>query len=228
MNQEEEQFEYEDEIDLMDYMKVIIKRKRLIFGVFLAMVIIAAIFSFTSPKVYKIDTTLEIGKIGGQIVEEPSQVMEKIDDGIYGWFPGMKVSNPANTNLIKIEAISKDPQETKEILANINESILADHNAKINSQKNLLEKEIETLQEKIDFLISKDQETAILQLEINNLQRQKEALQSTKVIREPTISEKPIRPKLLLNVVVAAILGIFIGIFWAFFKEWWEKNKERS
>lgn len=236
MKKAKKQSEYEEEINLMDYVKVILKRKRLILAIFLIIVIVVGIFSWVSPKFYKIDTTLEIGKIKEregreepfQVIEAPDQVVEKINDGVYGWIQGMKVSNPDDTNLIKIEATSKDPKETKEILAKINESILAHHNAKINSQKNLLEKEIERLQEKIDFLISKGQETAILQLEINNLQREKEALQPTKIIREPTISEKPVKPRLLLNTVIASVLGILIGVFWAFFKEWWEENKGRA
>ncbi|MBZ9578631.1 hypothetical protein KJA14_02160 [Patescibacteria group bacterium] len=235
MNQEEKiQTEYE-EIDLMDYVKVILKRKWLILAVFLAAVIVAGVFSWFSPKFYKIDTSLEIGRIIGQVteapfevVEPPEQLVEKINNGIYGWFPGIKISNPTDTNLIKIEAISKEPQKTKKILENINELILAEHNNKINSQKNLLEKEIEELQEKIDFFISKGQETAILQLEINNLQRKKEALQPTQVIREPTISENPVRPKPLLNIIIAAVLGVFIGIFWAFSRSGGRKAKYKT
>ena len=233
MDQEEKQFEYEDEIDLMDYVKVILKRKRLILAIFFIIVIVVGVFSWVSPKVYKIDTTLEIGKIKEgkgteepfQVIEAPDQVVEKINDGVYGWSQGMKVNNPANTNLIKIETISKDPQRTKKILDEINELILTEHNNKVDAQKNLLEREIERLQEKIDFLISKGQETAILQLEINNLQRQKEAFQPTKIVKAPAISEKPVKPKPILNMIIATTLGIFIGISWAFFKEWWEKNK---
>lgn len=223
---EEKKYQPEyDEINLMDYVKVLIKRKWLILILGLVAVIAVSVFSFYTPKTYKISTFLEVGTIGGEITEEPGQVVEKINNGIYGWFPGIKVSNPTNTNLITIETISKEPQKTKKILENINELILTEHNNKINFQKNLLEKEIERLQEKIDFLVSKGQEIAILQLEINNLQRQKEALQPTKVIKESTISGKPIKPKPLLNIVIAGVLGIFIGIFLAFGKEWWEKNR---
>jgi len=227
MNREEKiQTEYE-EIDLMDYVKVMLKRKWLILAIFLAVTIAAGVFSFLAPKVYKIDTSLEIGWIGW-VIESPEQVVEKINNGIYGKFPGIKANNPAYTNLIEIETISKDPQKTKKILEDINESILAEHNNRLNFQKNLLEEKIKRLQEKIDFLIQipKEQETAALQLEINNLQGQIENLWPTEVIKEPTISEKPVKPKPLLNIIIAAVLGIFIGVFLAFGKEWWEKSKK--
>lgn len=221
------QKEYE-EIDLINYLKVILKRKWLILTVFLVVVIGIGIVSFLTPKVYKIDTSLEIGTIGGQPLEHPLQVAEKINSDVYGRVVGIKATNPPYTNLVNIETTSKEPQKIKEILGEIERSILTEHNNKIDYQKSLLEKEIEKLQEKMNFLISQNQkETVFLQLEIKNLQWQKETIQPTKIIKEPTVSEKPVRPKTFLNIVIAAVLGIFIGVVSAFFKEWWDKNKAR-
>ena len=59
---EEQKIQIEDEINLMDYVKIILKRKWLIFSIFLLAVIVAGIFSFISPKIYEIDTIFEIGK----------------------------------------------------------------------------------------------------------------------------------------------------------------------
>jgi len=219
--------QYEEEIDLMDYLKVIIKRKRLILTVFLVVIIVAGIFSFLSPKVYEVGTTLEIGRIRGQIIEPIPQIIEKIESGIYGRIPEMKVSSPKDTNFIKIELTSSEPQRTKKELANLTELILNEHNEKIDFQKDLLEKEIKRLEGNINFLLLRGQETAILQLEINNLERQRELFQPTKLVIEPTISEKTVSPNLVLNMVVAVILGLFIGIFLVFFQEWWEKNKTK-
>jgi len=228
VNQEQEknsQF-YEEEIDLMDYMKVLLKRKRLVLGVFLIAVVIAGIYSWLAPKVYKIEASFEVGWIGW-LIEAPVQVVEKIKNGVYGGFPKVKAENPVDTNLIEIEIDSKDPQKGKEILENIIESIQAEHNDyRLNIRKESLERKITRLQEKIDFLLktSKEQEVAPLLLEKNNLQEELAGgLFPTKVIKEPTISEKPIRPKPLLNIVIAVILGLFIGVFLAFGKEWWEK-----
>lgn len=229
MNQEKDIQFSDDEIDLMDYIKVLLKRKRLILAVLLVAVVAVGVLSILMPKVYKIDTILEIGWMRGYQVEPPLQVVGKIKDGIYGGYPGMKVDNPPYTSLVNIETTSKDPQKSKKILEDINETILVEHNSRINFQKKILERKIERLREKIDFLIQipTEQEIAVLQLEINNLQEQIEGFWPTRVIKEPTISEKPVRPNPLLNIVIAAILGIFIGVFLAFFKEWWEKNRKK-
>ena len=73
---ENQQFE---EIDLMDYLLVLIRRKWTIITLFLIAVIIAAIFSFLAEKVYEINTVLEIGK-----VEEPGNIISKVKGDVYG------------------------------------------------------------------------------------------------------------------------------------------------
>lgn len=263
-----------DEIDLMDYLKVMIKRKWLILIIFILSAIAAGIFSYLSPKIYKIDTSLEVGKVAEKIVEAPSQVVEKIKGDVYGGlireklkiseeeYPKIKAENPKDTNLIKIEIESAKPDLAKDILGKINNSILAEHQEKIKIKKELLEKDIERIKIKVaseeeekknleakvealekvlpyqetpgsqfalfdtkEKLENKKQEIENLYLKINSLEGSLEDIRPTKIIKSPTVSEEPIKPKPLLNIVIAAVLGLFVGIFLAFFKEWWEKAK---
>ncbi len=44
---------YDDEINLYDYWKVIVKRKRLIIGLFLVAVLASAVISLSMPKIYR-------------------------------------------------------------------------------------------------------------------------------------------------------------------------------
>jgi len=281
MDQEEKiQPEYE-EIDLMDYVKVLLKRKWTIFGIFLGAAIVAGVFSFLSPKIYKIDTSLEVGRIGEptvtmseQLIESPAQLAEKIKGDVYGIFvreklgipeekyPKIKTENPKETRLISLAIESTEPQKAKNILEEINNLILAEHQEKIKAKKELLEKDIERLKNKTtsleeekknleakvsalqkvlpyeetpgtqfalfdtkEKLEKKKQEIENLYLEINNLQRSLEDIQPTKIVKSPTVSEGPVKPRPLLNIVIAAVLGLFIGVFLSFFQEWWEKNK---
>jgi len=304
MNQEEKiQQEYE-EIDLMDYVKVILKRKGLILAVFLAAVIAAGVFSIMSPKVYKIDIAVEIGDIGGEIIESPTNLEEKIDSDIYGIlvrerlgiselaYPGIKTENPKNTRLILLAIESANTQQAKDILGEINSLISIEHQEQIKVKKELLEKgikllennigvsekDIERVKAKIGFLEEekknleakvnalqkilpynqdpgsqfalfdtkekleqKKQEIENRYLEINSLEEKINSLrnqinslqgqigdiQPTQVVKSPSVSEKPVKPRPVLNIVIAGVLGIFIGIFLAFFQEWWEKNKTK-
>jgi len=245
-----------EEIDLMDGIRVILKRKWLILGLFLVGVVGAGIITRFLPTKYQGETSLEIGQISKligtvsekKLIESPPQLVEKIKSGFYGNFPGIEAVNPQNTNIVKIEVTTKDPENAKKILENINNSILAEHNNKINSQKEILEKNLEKNQRNIDFLIEKiqkdissliyrDQQIASLQAEIYSLQRelqlendklqsQLQDFQPTQIIQEPSIPLGK-KPNLILNLVFGGILGIFLGVIFVFGKEWWEKNRVR-
>jgi uncharacterized protein involved in exopolysaccharide biosynthesis len=276
MNQEEKiQTEYE-EIDLMDYVKVIFHRKWFILIIFLGAVIIAGILSWYLPKVYKIDTSLEIGNVGGELIEKPGQLVEKIKGDIYGIpireklnipekeYPNIKAENPKDTNLITLEIESSKTQQAKTILEEIDNLILKDHQRGIESKKTLIGKDIERLGNKISSLEEekknleakvdtlqkvlpyrqdpgtqfallstkeqlevKKQEIENLYLQINSNQRLLEDIQPTQIAKIPTIFEELVKPKPVLNIAIAGVLGAFLGVFLAFFQEWWEKNKGR-
>lgn len=156
--------ELEGEIDLMDYVKVILKRKVFILAVFLIAVVVAGIFSFLSPKVYKINTVLEIGEVGGSAVETPAQLIGRIEGDVYGLlirtklniseaeYPTIKTDNPTGTSVIKMEIESKNIEQTLGILNEKSRLIMAEHQKKIESEKELLEKKIELAEEDIKIL----------------------------------------------------------------------------
>ena len=303
MDQEEREY---NEIDLMDYIKVILKRKWLIFAIFLASVIIVGVVNFFLPKVYEINTSLEIGRImiGTEetSLDNKEQVVEKIKGDIYGIptrkelaisekdYPQIKVDNPENTNLVAIRIESDKVDLAKSILEEINKLILEEHQEMIVVKQGFFEKEIKLLEnnteisrqdiERLEIKIAslkKEQnnlgdkvnalqgvliyentpgtqfalfnakerlETKIQEIEdryleinsleaamnslknqINSLEEQIKNIKLTQVLKAPTVSEEPISPKPLLNIVLAGILGIFMGTFFAFFKEWWERSK---
>ena len=58
--QNKEHSAYEDEINLYDYWKVVIKRKKLIIGLFLISVVLTAIISLLMPKIYRGEATFRI------------------------------------------------------------------------------------------------------------------------------------------------------------------------
>ena len=293
--------QYEDEIDLMDYVRVILKRKVFILALFLIAIIAAGIFSFLSPKTYKIDTILEIGKVGENIVESPEQLIGRIEGDVYGVliraklnipeaeYPIIKTENPKDTSIIKIKIESKDINLSRKVLDEKNELIIADHQEKIELEKEILNKKIETTEENIKILEKdierveikitsleqeqKNLEAKIdalegvliyqqdpgtqfalfdakekleakkqeienryldinalknqindLELQIDSLKKQMKNVQPTSIIKTPTVSEEPIRPRPFLNMAIAGILGLFVGVFGAFSREWWQNS----
>lgn len=297
-----------DEIDLMDYVKVILKRKYLIFGIFFLSILCAGIFSFSMPKIYEIDTILEVGGIKDiktqevQLIESPIQLVEKINSDVYGIeirnkleiseaeYAKIKTENPKNTNLIQSTIKSFDIEKSKNILQEMNLLILAEHQEIIDNKKELLgesikllEKNIETYQQNIQRVQNKisflKQEQIVLENKVSALQKvliyeqtpgtqfalfdnqerlqqkkqeienryleissldvkihsfensvnstlnQIKDIKETKIIKNISVSENPVSPRILLNIIIAGILGMFIAIFLAFLKEWWKREK---
>ena len=191
MAQEEKQ-QFEEEINLMDYVKVMLQRKRLILGCFLAAAIAAGVLSFLLPKVYKIDTALEIGVVE-KVVEDPIQLVGKIEGDVYGikirealqipeaeW-PEVKVENPKGTNLVTGAIESSEPEKAKQILEEGNRLILADHQKFVEIEKKLIEQGIKTTEEKIEIVKSNIEKVKNKkQSSENDIQRIKNKIESLK------------------------------------------------
>jgi uncharacterized protein involved in exopolysaccharide biosynthesis len=63
--------------------------------------------------------------------------------------------------------------------------------------------------------------------EIENLIIKKSNIQNIQIIQNPYSSKYPVKPKKMLNVILAAFVGIFAMFFLAFFLEYISRNKER-
>ncbi len=101
-------------------------------------------------------------------------------------------------------------------LINSLERAIEDYNIQIND----LESSKQDFNIKIGSLMADKDD---LGLEINKLNKSLQEIEPTKVIKEPTVSKAPIKPRPLLNTAIAGVLGLFIGVFLAFAREWWGK-----
>lgn len=205
----------EHEAGLIDYVKVISKRKWLILSTFLIVIALVIAVNLFVPKVYIAKTSIEIGYQQRSIIvfnqdfspprdflEPPSQVTEKITSGSYNAavmkelnlqrieeLPAIEAINPSNTYLVNITAKYISPDQAKKTLEVINSEILKEHQERAKVYKNY------------DFLVQ------------------------TRVVISPTVTQK--KPKLTLDVIIAGFLGLFLGILGAFISKWWDQNKSR-
>ena len=189
---------------LKDYIRLILKRKWLIFGAFLLGVIIAGgltfYFTLNEIKTYEANIWLEIGKIDKNIlIESPEQLIEKIQEGIYGEFSyNVIVLNPTKTNLIQIKIEAIKPEEAQSVLEEISGKILAEHKERINVKKDFLR----------DGIIGPLDSFSNIQF--------------TKIVKTPVISEKQTNKRPILNIIIGGLSGLFLGIFLVFLIEWWQ------
>ncbi len=72
--------------------------------------------------------------------------------------------------------------------------------------------------------IEMDKDVIIFKQTLRNVENEIELQKGFEIVVEPVISDKPVRPKKALNVAIAGISFLFIGILLAFLKEWAEKH----
>ncbi len=230
----------DDEINLIDYIKVVIKRKWLILGITLTAVLIAGIASMVSPKNYEVSTTLQIGNTT-DILESTAQVAEKIKSNAYKNLleeklnienlPEIKTETPQNTNFVSIIIETDNPEQAKQILDEINSLILLEHQEIFNKRESQIKENIKEIQDELTLLETKKEYSegiAELRIKLSDLKATLNVFQPTKVIKAPIVPKNPNSSgsNLILNIVIAIVLGLFIGVLAAFIKEWWKNAKK--
>lgn len=183
-----EHYNKEAEIELIDIIGVLVKRKNIIIFGTIIITLISVGISFVLPKTYKINAIIEPGKRpitdqNGQIIEEKYiesslSIRETIIGGAYNEFilrrlniiedemPKIIVTVPQKTELIDISIKSTKPQLAlnimMELLSRISEDLqkkIAFEKNKVNSEINIAEIENQIAEDQIKLLEKQIYET---------------------------------------------------------------------
>ncbi len=167
---------YENEVELMDYLNIIWKRKWLIIIPTFLLVVGVGVYSFFLPRIWEVDAIVQPSKFlvqteGGQYEEvvaiDPKQIAGQINQESYNrliaaelnldirQFPKLKAENLRDTKLVRITARVEDVAKAKSILYSL-----------FNHLKTELDKKIDVETKTIDTQIAA-KENAIKQNEIN-------------------------------------------------------------
>jgi capsular polysaccharide biosynthesis protein len=216
MRQKASPIKSSQDINLIDYIKVVIEKGRVILGTFLIVVALAAMLTYLLSGGYHAETIIEIGYSQSKInilgaesspIREPlegqTQLVEKINAGVYNSriikelnlknnesLPTIRAIFPKDTYLVKITASSDDSELAQKTLEIIDKLIIDDH------------KQIE---EELKGVV--------------------DSIRPTEIVKNPSVVQN--RPNLTLNIALAAILGLFLGVLIAFCLHWWEINKNK-
>ena len=267
----QEQNYQNDEINLMDYIRVIIKRKKIVVSIFIICVAAAMIVSFRMsrmPKVYQIDSTVRTGSIGGSLFTV-NEVIEKLknrnllqstiseinrDITVEGLKNTIKIESIKGTNLFKLQMEFTEPDLAINILNKIESEFVSDGNIVYEKNITLVKERIQSLymrkenvSEQIKVLNQKISNNKIgpdypfiqdtltnYETIYSNLSEAEYSLRkgllsakNFKIIELPAKSTNPInKPKIRQMIIISAVVGLMLGIFIAFFVEFWQKSKE--
>jgi capsular polysaccharide biosynthesis protein len=270
----------EQEVELIDYLSVIWKRKVLIVCGTLLAASGALLVSPSIPKTYEVSRTLKIGELPremlfqGKMIESREAVMDHLRDhtvltkGIEEL--QLRMGPEELANLVSIDAKTNphvryrvqaaSPQLAWRIADWLAEHIITLHKRSFDKGMQIAEEyeaellaKIRSLEKEIrskNWLLERRMkgpevdapQTMVLQANIAeregtlstlraNLQSARLSLlgyANTTTIAADAPPEQPIKPKIVLNVALAGMLGLMISIFLAFLLEYVERAKSKE
>ncbi len=245
--------EYE-EIDLRDVFNVLIRKKKIIIFCAAAGLAAALAANAVSPRVYRAQTKIEVGSFGESagkfeesvgktiLLADIAQLKDKIEQGAYGANDEssctLKAAAASGSNIIAVTAECADSSAAKDVLSEIAQAVIAEHEKMIAARRQIIEDQIKnyeanakeiknSFQYSADRSCSTERYLAVSTLENQIIELEFALSQSdnTAVISAPAASESPIKPNRGLNISLGLILGLFAGIFAALAKNWWSNTK---
>jgi len=269
---------HEEEVDLRDYINILVKRRLFILTVFLLSIIAAVAVSLSLPKVYEANAMVQNGLLAGQPVISNydalgiirsagflSSVLEKYDlkISLKDFLSMITAEGIANTNLVVIYVRAHTSSEAKKYCECIAKEYIAygqtlyEQRGKVfKARLDDLSAELTDVEDKIRRLEKVSGEVASSKVaagpeesykvifsynaiatflnQINYICEKKydvelifAAAKQFEIVSYPIASEAPVKPKKKKIVIFAAMLGAMMGLFAAFFTEYWKTNLKR-
>ena len=251
MDTKQVQYIEEDEIDLRELFKTIIKNKILI-AVITSIITLTAIgYAYMAPKIYEAKAVVEIGSVkynnnsnnsNNSALENSNNIVKRLQIEYMENTAKNQDSVVTSVSLIKgteglIEIVVHSilNEKAKKYIHEIIFKIQKEHQEIINNYKTLIVQNIENLKQqkkelendKVGFDESKKiQYELSSQINDLNLVISPLNIKETKLLGKVILNDFAIKPKKKLIVAVAFITGLILSIFLVFFMEFISKNKE--
>lgn len=249
------QKEYE-EINLIDYIITIKKQFRGIVKITIAFIILALIITLGIPSQNQYDGELSllVGTIQGKPIQAPeemsalvffynSNVSAKKSESprLFTLTSKGSSSQEVKNNLEKTGAllIAQHEEIFKKKIKTVddqiqtlgknikeNDELVLRFGAMVNRLSPYDQAQALSLQAYLSSYVSSLSMRKMLQNDIQKIEQEKFDYEETKIPAPPIITQSGRIKNIPLNGFLGALLGILLGIFWAFTKEWWETNKK--
>jgi len=265
---EQQNREYDDEINLYDFWKVIVKRKMLIIGLFIVIVGLTAIGSFLMPDIYRGEAGLSIiySDVYSDVIKakELTDLIGRVDSEkqlrmVPKSYPNVTnikfnaIKDSKNIIEVSIDAKKIDdiPRALSEVLVYLNNMDII--KSTVSREKGILIKQSAELSDLIksspDLLatynklfsagklatmgfnpVEVSKRVSDIKVELLRVEQLLSRLNNggIEIAAQPYVSNRPVSPKILLNVVAAGISSLLLGIFLAFFIEYIGNIKNKN
>lgn len=241
------------EISLVDLYMILVRRRKIIIVTMVLVLLTAIVYLLLVTPVYEGKAVIQVGQVGqvGQIEDLGKlKVRLKIE------YPSIERID-SQSNFVTITSYAHTKADIKQRLKKITEQLIKKHNIIYNTKMAGQQQKLEFLRKRIDDMHSEIEEfsklintlirtepsqATILVLEKNKLKQNLPGLEEkamnlnqskmrstrTKIFREPTVIDKPLKPKAKLIIALSIVLGLMAGIFFAFVIEFITKTRQKT
>lgn len=214
-----------EEIDIMKYARIFTKRKTWIINSTLIACLGAIIFTIISPPVYTIQGSIEVGMMDQKtFIENPQELVARVEIEN----ERINATNPKDTPFVIMEMESSNPEEAVQRMLEVQTSILGRHSEVIEERRVLLQENRNHEESLLEFFKAEMQASSrgqdafreyfissqlrIAQSQIDSLTEELENIQETTIMQQPNWNQPSFFREVLLNVVVAGVLGFLVAI----------------
>ena len=200
---------YDDEIDLRELILVLWNYRKLILGIFLASVLIGTVISFAMTPVYQVQAKISLGNYilnpenskPLMTPETAREILLSSDFQEEAWGSGinagvLNITHVEKTNILKIILETNDPEQGESLL----NKLISHFDKTITEQINMLSESGSLSEKKIN------------------------SMESMQVLEKPKATSSPVHPNKKLNIAVAGVLGLMVGVFGAFTVDYFRMN----
>lgn len=243
---EEQRPRYDDEISLVDIAATFVRRRRIFYIVFLLITGAGVVYALLTTDQYEYVSLIQVAeKSGGEPLENPATTIATLESR---WLPEMQstyraendrplpvnvtFSNPSDTTLLRLrtETSKSNAQAAEETHASLIEKVKISQDAKIEREKNSLERQIGSLDEVVESLQGQQEVGEAIATAIQkrvSLESELEQLEPVEVlvVSRESAGKKGTNRRLI--VVMAMLFGGGVGVFLVFMTEFWSSVRRR-
>ncbi len=186
----------EDEIDLRDYLNILIKRKILVLSIFLLSLVYTVVTTLLAPKVYEVSSTIQLGSINDILIkreEAKEMILNKnsllsiikelnLDIESESLKKSIKIEDITNTNLLRISMKSSNVDTGIKIISLIPSNFIAQGQSVFQQRINLINERLTELESEIKNVQDNIVRTQQLIIGISNASDISQVDQSLKII----------------------------------------------
>ena len=227
------------EVDLRDIWRELVQAKKLIIGATVGFAVVAAIYSFAIAKpVYGYTALIQFpNSVGGSQLNSYVEIIkDDIDPDNKEVNKLAEVSLMRNTAVIKMSFEGESNEAVKAFADAYMEKTVAEINKSVvdNEKQKFAKEDVKLIKEEINYISSKINEStfsgadadARLKYLTERLEKRdaNQMFIKAEVANEAKMKDKPIRPKKVRNIGIAAVLGLFFSSAFVISRFLWKQQ----